>query len=96
MKLKKSASVLLLLTIQSSHAEFNVQNIALNCLICHASSENVSENDIPTITNLSTQEIQQTLLDFKYDRIPATLMPRIAKAYSDEELRQLAEWLSKH
>lgn len=96
MKLKKSASVLFLLTIQSSYAEFNVQNIALNCLICHASSENVSKNDIPTITNLSTQEIQQTLLDFKYDRIPATLMPRIAKAYSDEELQQLAEWLSKH
>jgi sulfide dehydrogenase cytochrome subunit len=94
MRLKKSTSVLFLLLIQPCHAEFNVQNVALNCLTCHSSSEGGSENDIPNVTNLSTQELQQSLLDFKYDRLPATLMPRIAKAYSDEQLQQLADWLS--
>ena len=96
MRFKSSVSTLLLLAIQPSHAEFNVQNVALNCLICHSSNESVFENDIPDITNLATQEIQQALLDFKYDKKTATLMPRITKAYSDEELRQLANWLSKH
>lgn len=94
MRLKKSVLVLVLLSIQPCHAEFNVHNVALNCLICHSSGDGASENDIPNITNLSTQEIQQALLNFKYDRTRATLMPRIAKAYSDEQLQQLADWLS--
>jgi len=35
------------------------------------------------------------LLDFKYDRKPATLMPRLVKGYSDAELQAVAEYLGK-
>jgi cytochrome c553 len=36
------------------------------------------------------------LLDFKYDKQVATLMPRIAKGYNDQELEALADYLGKH
>jgi cytochrome c553 len=39
--------------------------------------------------------LQQALLDFKYDKTNATLMPRIAKAYSDAEISAVAAYLSQ-
>ncbi len=80
-----------LMFIGQSHAELDAQAIALNCRNCHASSESA----IPSLEPLSAQQISQMLLDFKYDRKLATLMPRIAKGYSDEELKAVADYLGR-
>ncbi|MCQ8118699.1 c-type cytochrome [Methylomonas rosea] len=53
------------------------------------------KSSIPSLKNVSAQQIRQALLDFKYDRKPATLMPRLAKGYSDAELAAVAEYLSR-
>jgi cytochrome c553 len=79
----------------NGHAEIDAQVIAFNCLNCHAKDPFYADSAIPPLKNLSKQQIQQALLDFKYDRKPATLMPRLAKGYSDEELAAVAEYLSR-
>jgi len=74
-----------------SLADTSPQTVALNCLTCHSHAESAG---IPTLSGLSADQMTLTLLDFKYDRKPATLMPRIAKGYSDAELAGVAAYLS--
>ncbi len=88
--------LLLLVWLFPVHAEISAQVIALNCLNCHLSDSAASKGAIPTFQYLSAAELRQLLLDFKYDRKPATLMPRIAKGYSDTELSAVADYLSPH
>ncbi len=80
-----------LIFVGQSHAELDAQAIALNCRNCHAASESA----VPALEPFSAQQISQMLLDFKYDRKPATLMPRITKGYSDEELKAVADYLGR-
>lgn len=75
-------------------AEFNPRLVALNCLSCHQDRAG-SGQSIPVLTGLSAQRIRQELLDFKYDRKAATLMPRLAKGFSDDELRLVADSINQ-
>ncbi len=75
----------------SCHADLDAQAIALNCRNCHSADS----TQIPSLQNLSSERISEKLLDYKYDKIPATLMPRIAKGYSDEELKAVANYLGR-
>lgn len=80
-----------LIWVAPSHAELDARAIALNCFNCH-SADSI---EIPALQNLSSEQIGRMLLDFKYDRKAATLMPRIAKGYSDDELKAVADYLGR-
>lgn len=75
----------------TAQAEIDARTIAFNCRNCHGDTA----TSIPSLQSLSRQQIQQALLDFKYDKKPATLMPRLAKGYSDAELAAVADYLSR-
>lgn len=79
-----------------SRADVDARAIALNCLTCHSEHSESVEITIPALNQLNEREMLQGLLDFKYDRKAATLMPRIAKGYSDAELAALARYLAGH
>lgn len=73
-------------------ADVDARAIALNCVICHHDgAENA--NDIPSLEGLTETQLRQSLLDFKYDKTPSTLMSRIAKGYSDDELAAVAAFI---
>lgn len=93
--MKYACGLFLSAWLLNCHAELAAQTIALNCLNCHQTTPIATENSIPDFGNMSASQLLQALLDFKYDRKPATLMPRIVKAYSDSELAALAEFLSQ-
>lgn len=78
-----------------AYAEIDARAIAFNCRNCHTESSLDPKSSILSLKNVSAQQIRQALLDFKYDRKPATLMPRLAKGYSDEELAAVADYLSR-
>lgn len=94
--IKRVVSCALLSLSFASQAEIEAQAIALNCLTCHESDSGAAivGTDIPSISGLKREKLRQTLLDFKYDRKSATLMSRIAKGYSDDELRRVTEFLT--
>jgi len=48
---------------------------------------------MPDLSRLSRSQLYQTLLDFKYGPSSATLMPRLVRGFSDDELRAIAETL---
>ncbi len=74
-------------------ADINPQSIAFNCRNCHA--QQASDTQPASLVQISAAEIRETLLAFKYDKKAATLMPRIAKGYSDAELSAVADFLGK-
>lgn len=64
-----------------------------NCFACHRHPEQTQ--GLASIEGRDPRLLNQQLLDFKYGRQPATLMPRILKALSDDEILAIAKTLSK-
>jgi sulfide dehydrogenase cytochrome subunit len=83
-----------LLFTTAIQADTAPQAIAFNCRNCHTATTPV--NLVPALDQLSPQQIRELLLDFKYDKKPATIMLRIAKGYSDAELTAVADLLGRH
>ncbi|MBD9360855.1 c-type cytochrome [Methylomonas fluvii] len=91
-----SAALLASALSSMAYAEIDARAIAFNCWNCHTESSLDAKSSIPSLKSLSAQQLRQALLDFKYDKKPATLMPRLAKGYSDAELAAVAEYLSRY
>ena len=69
-------------------------SLALSCAACHG-TDGKSPGAIPTIDGRSVKEMKEALLGFKSVARPATVMNRLAKGYTDQEIDELAEYFSK-
>ena len=65
--------------------------IAYTCNGCHG-TDGVSKGAVPTLKGMPADYHAKTLKDFKANKRPSTIMGRIAKGYSDEELNAVAEY----
>lgn len=81
-----------ILSTQAMAGEALPQLISYQCRNCHAAAS----HPVPDLNALSSEEISQALLDFKYDRRDSSVMGRLAKGFSDPEIHQLAEWIATH
>lgn len=68
---------------------------AQTCNVCHGSQSYVSPT-MPPIRGVDAGTLYTTLTELKADKRPSTIMGRIARGYSDEQLKALAEYLSKN
>ena len=68
--------------------------LSLSCTTCHASGDDNS-GAIPTLSGKSAQELEIALRQFRNGTRKATIMDRIAKGYTDAEIRQLARALAQ-
>ena len=66
---------------------------AASCSGCHARHEAAS-SEIPGIFGRDPAEMLVALKSFKDGSKPATVMNRIAKGFSDDELQAIAAWLA--
>jgi len=64
---------------------------AVACSGCHAQA--ARPDQIPSLSGRSADEIATAMLAFKAGTRAATVMDRIAKGFSDEEIRAIAQWL---
>jgi sulfide dehydrogenase cytochrome subunit len=62
------------------------------CAGCHGSDGASSGPASPTIAGLSKDYFVETMQGFASDEIPSTIMGRIAKGYSDEEFKLMADY----
>lgn len=62
-----------------------------NCLTCHTGKT----PDLSNLNTLKKTSLAVLLLNFKQGQTPATLMGRLAKGYSDEDLRLIADFLGQ-
>ncbi len=75
---------------QISRAEL----MAVSCFTCHG-TDGYSSGDMPAIEGMSAEEIIKDMKGYREGLKAATVMDRHAKGYSDEEIAELADFLSK-
>ena len=63
--------------------------LSITCTGCHG-PEGHSPGPMPSLYGRSAESVAEILVEFKHDRRPATVMGRIAKGFSDEEIQRLA------
>jgi sulfide dehydrogenase cytochrome subunit len=66
---------------------------AASCTGCHASNPKV-ETGVPRIVGRNPAEIVAAMEAFRSGQKPATVMDRIAKGFTEAEIRAIAAWLA--
>ena len=62
------------------------------CAGCHGTNGASSGPATPTIGGLSTEYFIEVMQGFKSGEVPSTIMGRIAKGYSDEEIKLMSDY----
>jgi cytochrome c553 len=62
---------------------------ASSCSGCHAASKSV-DTPVPRLIGRSPAEIEAAMLAFRTGQKPASVMDRIAKGFSDDEIKAIA------
>lgn len=69
--------------------------LANTCAGCHGPNGKSLGPATPSIAGTSKEYFIQTMNDFKSGDRPSTIMMRIAKGYSDEDIALMADYFSK-
>jgi cytochrome c553 len=64
---------------------------AASCTGCHAANPRV-ETRVPPLAGRPAADIASEMIAFKAGQRPGTIMDRIAKGFSDDEIRAIAAW----
>lgn len=70
-----------------------VEALALNCMTCHG-EDGVSPGSVPTIYGKRADWLTAQLLEFRSGTRESTIMGRIMKAFTDEDIVNLAEYFA--
>jgi cytochrome subunit of sulfide dehydrogenase len=63
---------------------------ALSCSGCHPASR--AETTVPRLDGRNPTDIIAAMQAFKSGQLPSTVMDRIAKGFSDDEVKAIAAW----
>ena len=63
---------------------------AASCLGCH--TVKAGDNPVPPLGTLSAEQMVSAMQAFRSGARPATVMDRVAKGFSDEEIKAIAQW----
>jgi cytochrome c553 len=85
--------LLLLLGIATGAAAAEPPPGATSCSGCHPPSASI-ETKVPPLRGQSPAEIVAAMQAFRSSERPSTVMGRIAKGFSDDEIRAIAAWVA--
>ena len=72
------------------------RGLAATCANCHGTDgKGVVDGGMPLINNLTSEQMLSQLKAFKSGAREGTIMPQLAKGYSDEQLQIIANQLGK-
>lgn len=72
------------------------RSLAATCANCHGTDgKGVVNGGMPLINNLTSEQMLAQLKAFKSGAREGTIMPQLAKGYSDEQLEIIANQLGK-
>jgi cytochrome subunit of sulfide dehydrogenase len=66
---------------------------AAACSGCHATNA-AAETPVPKISGRSADETVKLMAEFRSGEKPSTVMGRVAKGFTDDEMRPIAAWLA--
>lgn len=64
------------------------------CSGCHPAAR--ADGAPPPLAGLAVEDIVAAMRAFRAGERPATVMDRIAKGFSDDEIRAIAAWVANH
>jgi cytochrome subunit of sulfide dehydrogenase len=64
---------------------------ALSCSGCHATAAK-ADAGVPRLIGRNPADIVAAMQAFKSGQVPSTVMERIAKGFSDDEVKAIAAW----
>lgn len=67
--------------------------LAFNCFTCHG-TDGHSPGAMKSLNKLSATEIRDKLMAFRRDENDPTIMNRIARGYSDDEIAIIADYIA--
>ncbi|MFP4271410.1 MAG: c-type cytochrome [Halothiobacillaceae bacterium] len=88
-----AALALLGVSFQAQAADASGATVGYTCMGCHGAN-GISKGSIVSLAGRNAQVMTRQLLDFKNDQREGTVMNRIAKGYTDEELSAVAEFFA--
>lgn len=68
--------------------------LAYTCVGCHGANGNSTGPATPSIAGMGQEYFVETMQEFKEGERPASIMTRIAKGYSDEEIKAMASYFA--
>jgi cytochrome c553 len=72
------------------------RGLAATCANCHGTDGKGVENaTMPVINHLNSEQILTQLRAFKSGAREGTIMPQLAKGYTDEQMQSIANFLGK-
>ena len=72
------------------------RGLAATCANCHGTDgKGVVDGGMPLINNLTSEQMLWKLKAYKSGALEGTIMPQIAKGYTDEQLITIANQLGK-
>ena len=69
--------------------------LANTCAGCHGTYGASNGPSIPTLAGMSSAYLVETMEGYKSGDIPSTIMGRLAKGYSEDEIKLMGEYFSK-
>ena len=83
-----------MLAANTASAEFNRGEMLANtCVGCHGPA-GISQGAAPSIGGMSEIYFTETMLEYRDGDRPATIMKRIAKGYTDEDIEAMAKYFA--
>jgi cytochrome c553 len=77
----------------SAQAPNAARDIAATCANCHGSN-GVSRGVVPSLAGQPKADVATKMLEFKQNKRPGTIMPQIAKGFTDEQIDAVAAWFA--
>lgn len=69
------------------------RTLAATCANCHGTN-GVSQGAVPSLAGAAKPDLVAKMQEFKSGKRPGTIMPQLAKGYSDEQIEILAAWFA--
>jgi cytochrome c553 len=84
------------LSLAQSADQLYKRGLAATCANCHGTDgKGVVDGGMPLINNLTSEQMLAKLKAYKSGALEGTIMPQLAKGYSDEQLITIANQLGK-
>ena len=72
----------------------STESLVFNCFTCHG-TDGRSPNAVPTLNGKSADYLLHRMLRFKRGEGDPTIMNRIAKGYTDDEIARITAYIAK-
>ena len=81
---------------QNGADALRARSLAASCAACHGSDGSAAPGAaLPDLAGMPAPYLAEQMKAFKSGARPGTLMPQLAKGYSDAQIEQLAAWFAK-